>query len=188
MNNIEINSFSVNFQNFKGTFNNLSFNKTGIYRIFGGNGCGKSLLIRHIYDQINLKIKTQFIDSKSYLFDYTLKKNFLLKHQDELYLEKMNQLIKYFSLENHLNDNIHNLSMGQYFKTLLIRSFLLDFDVLLLDEVDINLDKNSKKLLYDYLNNLQNDKLIIYVSHENHHNSNLNSVDLDINSIFKRQI
>lgn len=167
---------------------NLEINKNGLYMLKGDNGCGKSTflnIISGVYsvDQINtlkdgyFKISTENFDQISYLynpsmlFDASVKENIILSSEnlDEKSL-KMKKLLKLFNAkdENYMiKTNPSNLSLGEGQKLFLIRTFLKDTNVIFLDEPSSNLDKESKIILKNFLEEEKNKKIIILISHDN---------------------
>jgi len=73
-----------------------------------------------------------------------------------------------YQYETMVNDRNDNLSDGQRQKIALIRSLIQDYDVLMLDEMEKHLDHQSKKNMVKYLSKLKNDKLIIFISHDDY--------------------
>ena len=57
-----------------------------------------------------------------------------------------------FDLDKSLDINIANLSFGQQKKIALLRLFLNNSDLLILDEPCVGLDINSQKILVEFLN------------------------------------
>ena len=98
---------------------------------------------------------------KSYL---SLEDNLLL-----LNLVKNPNLKKYLEileLKEFLDVIVGNLSFGQQKKVALLRVFLNDSDLIILDEPFVGLDAKAKNLLNEFLiEELDNDKGLIFTSH-----------------------
>lgn len=66
-----------------------------------------------------------------------------------------------------IDERGENLSGGLKQRLILARQFLKDSEVYILDEVTSNLDRRSEKMINEILNNMEDDKTIIYIAH--HH-------------------
>ena len=190
---IEINH--IHFEYDRVIFEDLNCKfKKGINILSGPNGSGKSTLLNMITRIINLpdgKIlidKTDinhiseeslrenigFVMTNPFIFDSTLKTNICLDM--DISDEKLMDIIKKVKLDNLLNklpkgldtiltgDNI-NLSSGEQQKISLARVLLRNPNIILLDEVGDNIDKQSLKSIYECLNELKKEKTIIIVDH-----------------------
>ena len=81
-------------------------------------------------------------------------------HKDlKRYLEILN-------LKKYSDVIVANLSFGQQKKLALLRIFLNNSELIVLDEPFVGLDKQTQKILSEFLNNeLDKKKSIIYTSH-----------------------
>ena len=158
-------------------FHNLTFSlKEGsALHICGENGSGKSTLIRIILgltQQTKGTIKHCTKNKISYLGHKNALKQYLTV-EDNLILLSLNthiNLDKYLTdldLHNSLDVTVANLSFGQQKKKLaLLRVFLNDSDLIILDEPCVGLDSNSQQILCFFINEeLKKDKCIIFSSH-----------------------
>ena len=171
-------------------FHNLTFSlKEGsALHICGENGSGKSTLIRIILgltQQTKGTIKHCTKNKISYLGHKNALKQYLTV-EDNLILLSLNthiNLDKYLTdldLHNSLDVTVANLSFGQQKKLALLRVFLNDSDLIILDEPCVGLDKSTQNLLSSFLNNeLTQKKALIYTSHIE---CDLNSEILNLNS------
>lgn len=166
-------------------FQGLSFelHEGNALHVLGSNGSGKTSLLRIISGLtkptrgIIKKYNTKnicFVGHKNALKQYlTVEDNISLlevdKHIDlNIFLEKL-------ELNNLLDVMVANLSYGQQKKLALLRVFLNDSDLLVLDEPCVGLDKNSKNILCSFLRDQKEDKkALIFSSH----------LSLDIDSEF----
>lgn len=157
-------------------FHNLSFNLTNgeAMHITGDNGSGKSTLIRIILGitnqtrgdvENNLSKGIAYLGHKNAIKNYlTLEDNLILmelkEHKDlKRYLEILN-------LKKYNDVIVANLSFGQQKKLALLRIFLNNSELIVLDEPFVGLDKQTQKILSEFLNNeLDKKKSIIYTSH-----------------------
>lgn len=162
--------------NEKKLFQNISFDVDAgsALHISGGNGTGKTTLLRMI---LGISKPTRgsiesfaykdvcFIGHKNALKQYlTVEENLSLlginDHQD------LNKHLIQFGLNKSLDVNLSNLSFGQQKKIALLRVFLNDSDLLVLDEPCVGLDQQSQKYLCTFMNNeLTLGKSILFSSH-----------------------
>ena len=157
-------------------FHNLSFIIEGgeALHVQGSNGSGKSTLIRIILGitkqtKGNILVNTNreicYLGHKNALKNYlSLDDNILLmdltKHPD------LKQYIEVLGFKKLLDVNVANLSYGQQKKLALLRLFLNDSDLIVLDEPFVGLDKETQEILNNFLvNQLNKNKAIIYTSH-----------------------
>jgi len=172
---IQISNISKYFKN-KTAINNLSFNifKGDLITLIGPNGSGKTTLFKIISTILNpdlgtLKIKNLntlhkshlirdkigFASHESFLYkDLTLKENLLfignLYRIDNLE-KRISFLSEKFLLKNYINKPIHTLSKGLIKRATLIRTFLHNPEILLLDEPLSNLDLECQSILIEFL-------------------------------------
>ena len=157
-------------------FHNLSFyvNKGEALHICGSNGSGKSTLIRIIlgitsqtkgnFNYGNTK-KICYLGHKNALKSYlSVADNLMLLDLDD-HIE-LDPYLKKLELKELLDITVANLSFGQQKKLALLRIFLNDSDLIILDEPFVGLDKKTLDLVIDFLaKELDAKKGIIYTSH-----------------------
>tara|TARA_B110000003_G_C16567848_1_gene503115 strand:- start:390 stop:968 length:579 start_codon:yes stop_codon:yes gene_type:complete len=162
--------------NDKKLFYNLSFyvNKGEALHICGSNGSGKSTLIRIIlgitsqtkgnFNYGNTK-KICYLGHKNALKSYlSVADNLMLLDLDD-HIE-LDPYLKKLELKELLDITVANLSFGQQKKLALLRIFLNDSDLIILDEPFVGLDKKTLDLVIDFLaKELDAKKGIIYTSH-----------------------
>lgn len=164
---------------------NCSIKNQAITVVKGHNGAGKTSFLRLLYglekatsghvhrnfDQNNTKISYLF--QNSVFLNRSVKENLLhilkckkiAKHKWKYLIE--NGLEK-FNLNNLYNLNISSLSGGELQMLAIIRSVLIQPDILFLDEPTNNLDKNNITLLSKMILKLNNNGCtIIIASHDN---------------------
>ena len=157
-------------------FQNLSFslNEGSAIHVLGSNGSGKTSLLKIISGltrqtkgsiEKNNNKDICFIGHKNALKQYlTVEDNLLL-----LEIETHNSLKSYLQLlglEKLLDVMVANLSYGQQKKLALLRLFLNDSDLLVLDEPCVGLDKKSQNILCSFLSDeLIAKKALIFSSH-----------------------
>mgnify|MGYP001479342795 FL=1 len=162
--------------NDKKLFYNVSFflEKGEALHIYGSNGSGKSTLIRII-----LGITTQ---TKGDVNIFSEKKICYLGHKNAIksYLSiednllimgltshpNINKYIDILELRDCLDVVVGNLSFGQQKKVALLRVFLNDSDLIILDEPFVGLDSDTQNLLNQFLiEELNTKKGLIFTSH-----------------------
>ena len=170
-------------------FHNISFNvhKGEALHITGTNGSGKSTLIRIILGITN-QTKGNLINLSSRRISYLGHKNALKSYltlEDNLALMELDsdinlkQYVDVLNLKNYYDVTVSSLSFGQQKKLALLRVFLNQSDLLVLDEPFVGLDDDAHIILTDFLNKqLEMDKSIIYTSHIQ---CDIKSNTLDIN-------
>lgn len=162
---------------------NLFVDKPGIYIVKGDNGTGKTTLfnlLTGVYDsnQIvadkfvvsnNLKDNVSYLYNPSLLFAGSVLQNISLSFDnvaDERIVD-LNNIFNGKPLDYMVKTNPANLSLGEQQKLFLLRTFLPDKDVIILDEPSANLDYESKLILRDYLKEIKDKKYIFLIAHEN---------------------
>ena len=157
-------------------FHNLSFSikKGEALHLQGANGSGKSTLLRIILGITNQTKGNISVNSKKeicYLGHKNALKNYLSLDDNILLMELDDHpdLIKYIDelgLKKLLDVNVANLSYGQQKKLALLRLFLNQSDLIVLDEPFVGLDNNTQEILSNFLTSeLGKNKGIIYTSH-----------------------
>lgn len=173
----------------------LILNMGSIIGIMGINGSGKTTLLKMIGTLINpnqgeiifedvklskellpsLRSKLAYVSQEPYVFEGTLRDNLTLgcsKISDEEIEEICNEFglfdltaegngLGFFLLENG-----ENLSGGQKQKVGLARALLSNPEMLLLDEATSGLDKESEKKVFEYLNSIKQNKIIVSIFHK----------------------
>ena len=157
-------------------FHNLSFDvaEGEALHICGDNGSGKSTLIRIILGitkQTKGNIKNNSSQGITYLGHKNAIKNYLTLEDNILLMElndkeELNKYIEILNLRKYMDVIAANLSFGQQKKLALLRIFLNNSDLIILDEPFVGLDIETQDILSEFLNNqLKINKSIIYTSH-----------------------
>lgn len=188
---IEINdlNFSYSTNNYVIQNFNAEFTFPALYLIKGANGSGKTTLLNLISGNItptdesmvhgkiifqNLKKDFSYIKQTSFIFSGTIQENLFLrkKHNettinDILEKTKLNKVIK--ELPNGIYTEVgkikHALSQGQSQRLALARCLLQNSDLLLFDEVENAIDKETSDALIELLSQLKQQKLIVMITH-----------------------
>ena len=154
-------------------FHNLSFalEKGEALQIVGSNGSGKSTLIRIILgitkqtkgnvnykNNINVGHKNAL---KSYLSVYD---NLMLQELNNH--KELNILLERLELKNFLDVTVGNLSYGQQKKLAMLRVFLNESNLIILDEPFVGLDSKAFDIVQDFLiKEINSGKSLIFTSH-----------------------
>lgn len=175
--NFIVNAENISYKvNDNKLFHNLTFSiqEGEALHVKGSNGSGKSTLIRIILGitkqtKGNILVNTNkeicYLGHKNALKNYlSLEDNILLmdlnKHPD------LKQYIELLGFKKILDVNVANLSYGQQKKLALLRLFLNESDLIVLDEPFVGLDKETQEILNNFLvSQLNKNKAIIYTSH-----------------------
>ena len=175
--NFIVNAENISYKvNDNKLFHNLTFTiqEGEAIHVKGSNGSGKSTLIRIILGitkqtKGNILVNTNkeicYLGHKNALKNYlSLEDNILLmdlnKHPD------LKQYIEILGFKKILDVNVANLSYGQQKKLALLRLFLNESDLIVLDEPFVGLDKETQEILNNFLvSQLNKNKAIIYTSH-----------------------
>ena len=157
-------------------FHNISFDiKQGeALHIKGRNGSGKSTLIRIILG-ITEPVKGTLENKSTKEICYIGHKNALktyLTLDDNINLmqlgncDMLKSYLDKLELNKYRDVTVSNLSFGQQKKLALLRVFLNNSDLIILDEPFVGLDDGAHKALTSFLNDeLNNNKSLIFTSH-----------------------
>ena len=174
---------------------NLNFKKNNIYGIYGESGSGKTSLLNLLSGFIKPNEGKILINNKSYKFydltkkfkigyapqiatilDENIELNVTLSHQNKIEdILRLKNYLKQFNLKRFLNKNyfknnsissIKNMSGGEKQRIGFIRSIIHEPNLLLLDEPTAFLDKKNEKRIFDFLNIIKQDKIIVVTSHK----------------------
>ena len=157
-------------------FHNLSFDvaEGEALHICGDNGSGKSTLIRIILGitkQTKGNIKNNSAQGIAYLGHKNAIKNYLTLEDNILLMElndnqELNKYVEILNLRKYMDVIAANLSFGQQKKLALLRIFLNNSDLIILDEPFVGLDIETQDILSEFLNSqLKISKTIIFTSH-----------------------
>jgi heme exporter protein A len=157
-------------------FHNISFDiKHGeALHIKGRNGSGKSTLIRIILG-ITEPVKGTLENKSTKEICYLGHKNALktyLTLDDNINLmqltncDMLKSYLDKLELNKYRDVTVSNLSFGQQKKLALLRVFLNNSDLIILDEPFVGLDDGAHTLLTSFLNNeLDKNKSLVFTSH-----------------------
>ena len=157
-------------------FHNISFNINHgeALHIKGRNGSGKSTLIRIILG-ITEPVKGTLENKSTKEICYLGHKNALktyLTLDDNIHLmqlgnsEMLKSYLDKLELNKYRDVTVSNLSFGQQKKLALLRVFLNNSDLIILDEPFVGLDDGALSILTSFLNNeLNKNKSLVFTSH-----------------------
>lgn len=178
---IRITNLTKKYKN-KVILNDLSydFDTHGLYIIKGYNGAGKTTLANVLalldfkykgtieIDDVNIKKRRNINHIRSSKIEYVMPKDnlfsFLNVYENITYFKQNydDTLIKGIDV----NKNINELSGGEKLLVTLTKALNSPKDIIILDEITSQLDKEHTSLVFDYLKKLQKDKLIILITHD----------------------
>jgi len=159
---------------------NINFGKNEIVSIIGPSGCGKTTLLnlissldKEFHGKIEFDKKNQ-IENLGFMFQdsrllpwLSVKDNICLvqKEKDE---DKIENMLHKVGLDRYINAKTNELSGGMKRRVALIRAFINNPEVLLLDEPFISLDaptaKNLRILFLEFYK--QNPTNTIFITHD----------------------
>ena len=157
-------------------FHNISFDiKHGeALHIKGRNGSGKSTLIRIILgitEPVKGTLENKSIKEICYLGHKNALKTYLTLDDNINLMQLTNcDMLKSYldklELNKYRDVTVSNLSFGQQKKLALLRVFLNNSDLIILDEPFVGLDDGAHTVLTSFLNNeLDKNKSLVFTSH-----------------------
>ncbi len=172
--------------------------------ILGTSGSGKSTLLKLLlkfytpsngiiliddknienYDTNSIRQQISYVNQNTKLFNDTIYENIKYSN-NKLTNEMIENKIKEFGLQeifkniqNNYNTKCgvqgNNLSGGQRQTIILLREFLNNTKILILDEPTAAIDDYHKKFIYNFINKIGKEKTVIVITHDK---SNLNIYD-----------
>lgn len=173
---------------------NLGIRKGEKLLISGKIGSGKSTLIKllmryknptsgciyingHAYNDIpvkELRTKISFIPQSTLLFNRTIFDNIVYGSEGKYSVDDIQSMIALLNLDSIFEDGLltnvgkngSKLSGGQRQIVLILRTFLQDPEILILDEPTASIDESTKEKVYILLEKLMKDRTIIMATHD----------------------
>ena len=168
-----------------------TFTPGDIVYVDGPSGSGKSSLMKALLkfrDSIGIKVNEQnledinvqslrthmfYLSQETSILPFTLKENISYGVENPYYdwsgLEKselMGSILKNHGLDEKLLDQGSNLSGGEKQRVMLARLLKEDYDVIILDEVTSNIDKESQDIILNTILNRMKNKIVFMISHD----------------------
>ena len=157
----------------------ISFPSTGLVLIEGENGAGKTTLLREIYlngtDSPNWhwplgKQNIGFLGHELGLYtSLPLEENlryFSSLSKTSLSESEILSMVDFYKLTRRKKDPIYTYSRGMKQKAAILRTFVSNPKIILMDEPFTGLDKEAISLFTSHLNREKKDRLIVVVLHE----------------------
>lgn len=147
--------------------------------IFAPSGSGKTTLLnilssldKNFKGSFNIKSSFSVVFQEPRLFPYmTIFENILfplklqkLKIEDKI-IKKVDEWLKITSLKGYEKYYPHEISGGMKAKTALIRAFIIEPKIVLLDEPFKSIDIQSKQVIIDYIKKNYEDLTMLLVTH-----------------------
>lgn len=194
---IEIDNLTIYYGNNNRALENISLkiNEHDFLGIVGQNGSGKSTLLKSILDLVPITSGTVLFNGSKkntfykigYVPQYSSMNmtfpitsldavclgllgkglhpfKFIKPEQREVSIEKM----KLLQVDHLANRQLSELSGGEFQRILIARALAIEPDILILDEPTASIDSNSRKLIFELLKKLKEEKkmTILLVSHD----------------------
>jgi len=180
---VRIDSLNFRYENEKPIIVNAYYNfaSNSIYSISAPNGAGKTTLLRLVCKllkpdfgaiTIDPALTIGYLPDRNGLYEeLTIKENIkfrlaLYKLSYQKQKAKIEPLLEKFSLTEHQNCQVKQLSLGMKKKTALIATFAAEPKLIVLDEPTSGIDNSSKKGLIEFLINTSKNTTIICTSHD----------------------
>jgi len=173
----------------------VEFEKNKIYLIKGKSGAGKSSFLNilmglinknegtiqinkkdvNIYENINWYNKISYVTQKINLLNENIEVNISLEEdKNKINIKKVHDTLKLVNLYDefvdrigeNLIDDAANISGGQLQRIGISRALYRDSEIIIMDEPTSNLDQSNELKIFNLLNNIKKDKIIIIVSHK----------------------
>jgi len=173
---------------------NMTIKKGEKILITGKIGSGKSALLKLFMRYKNPSEGCLYINGKSYfdfpiselrkrisfipqtasLFNRTIYDNIVYGSEGQYNIDDITYMIEMLKLEGIFKDGLllnvgkngSKLSGGQRQIVLILRSFLQDPEILILDEPTASIDESTKELIYSLLEKLMSNRTIVMATHD----------------------
>ena len=194
----------------------ITLNAGDFLIVSGGNGTGKSALLKFLYMKIppfsgsykifdeelifsdrskinNLRKKIGVILQKNYLIPYlTVLQNveLALEIQNDSSITELNrvyEILKWVGLEEKEKFKIQELSDSERQKVVIARSLVSNPRILIADEPMLHLDSSSKEKLFFLLNTINKLGTTIIIADNQNKTSYKNTLQIDIEDYFVRK-
>jgi len=168
---------------------NMTFKTGEVHAVIGGNGAGKSSLMKVLYgaykansgtfkfnDHITKNFKdyiafvNQEVDDALYpelsvydnIYTHEIKQNFFYKQRN---IGQLNALLKSWNLKLDPNALIKDLPISKKQMLIIIRALIQKKQLIILDEPTASLSETEVRQLFKEISNIKHDVSIIFISH-----------------------
>lgn len=156
----------------------------GIYQIKGKSGCGKTTILKNLYN--SNKSKVAYFDIEQSLIFGNVFDNLCLTEEEYkksyIYKKYPNLLHQIISCNEfyHENDYNYKFSSGEKQRFALLRNIHTEKKVILLDEPFSNLDISSAKSFLIFLDDFSKEfkKIFVIVNHLDIHVKSINNIEV----------
>lgn len=160
----------------------LEFREAGTYAVIGPNGSGKTTLLKLIagivemddgqilYDggALNSRKYISYLPQKPYIFDMTILENICsgIKERSDCKKTAWDAIIN-AGLENIAGINARSVSGGEAQKTAVLRTLVLDREVILLDEPAASIDIANMERIEECIRSMRRkSSTVIFTTHD----------------------
>lgn len=163
---------------------NITIKKNDKLLLTGCNGIGKTTFVKILVNYIKHdsgtivkdELKISYLEELIYLPKYLTANEYIKSIEDITGSYRCNKLMGIFKIP--LNRKIHELSKGNKQKLAIVARFIGSYDLIVLDEPLNGLDINTKKLFLDYLEDSNNQTLLIVTHYPNIYGSSFIELQL----------
>lgn len=163
----------------------LTLPNKGLVAIYGENGCGKTTLLnllstldvdyegeikyndtnyKQILPELRRNVVSFVLQENQFISYLNVSDNLMLSSEREDIDEILQELERY-NIGEKKNENPKNLSGGQRQRVSLIRGLMKPSEMLLVDEPTSSLNEEMEQLVFERLQEVSKEKLVIIVSH-----------------------
>ncbi|MDR0199953.1 MAG: ATP-binding cassette domain-containing protein [Streptococcaceae bacterium] len=148
----------------------IDIKENGLYGLIGKNGIGKSTLFSVLSGEIAFSQGLVRAGRVAYLpdvecFDGNLSANDYFKLLNTEEYEKALRQAKKFGVADYLKLKVSKYSLGMKQRLATVLSFSINCDVLIIDELFSGLDVAVKSAVYEELNKMASEKIVLLTSH-----------------------
>lgn len=178
---LDIKEIEMNYGEFKLSVDQLGF-KHGLHVILGANGSGKSTLLKGIVGYGGKDLRKHEVYWKDFrttttasIISYLPQTNPVFNIRVEDYIElttrepnkkQKNDLVKYFNIENLMEQSVESLSGGELKRVQCAQVALEKKDIMMFDEMEQGLDLKYQHHILNWMKEAGNQKTVIASMHD----------------------